>query len=179
MICQGAFLCCQPACDMSPCIARQTWWEKQLLPEATRRFWFSMDMWWPEMSSDDVPTLYLLLWPIRVMKGYVQSHALGSHWTHHRTGLLFPSLCVGWPLTSRCLSNHKTKRPCKPFKPNKYNVPKLEALNSEWHQAKTLNEQNPAVAEYWEWKMRIEGRQNVILHVYCTLHIFVMRTVDF
>ncbi len=30
-------------------------------PRATRTFWFSVDMWRPEMGSYDVPTLYLLL----------------------------------------------------------------------------------------------------------------------
>lgn len=65
---------------------------------------------------------YCAVRPIRVMKGYEKSHALGSHWACHRTGLLFPSLRVGWPLTSRCLNNHETKRPCTPSNPYKYKV---------------------------------------------------------
>lgn len=89
--------------------------------------WICGGLRWVVMMSPPC-IYYCAVGPIRVMKGYVQSRALGSHWTRHRTGLLFPSLCVGWPLTSHCLSNHETKRPCKPCKPFEYNVPKCSGF---------------------------------------------------
>lgn len=85
--------------------------------------WICGGLRWVVMMSPPC-IYYCAVGPIRVMKGYVQSRALGSHWT----SLLFPSLHVGWPFTSRCLSNHETKRPCKPCNPYKYDVPECSGF---------------------------------------------------
>lgn len=84
--------------------------------------WICGGLRWVVMMSPPY-IYYCAVRPIRVMKGYGQSRALGSHWARHRTGLLFPSLRVGWPLTSCCLSDHETRRPCTPSNPYKCNAP--------------------------------------------------------